>query len=141
MTLWVALDPVTRETGCLRYTPQSHLAGIKSGDCLPHEASFNLGFSQHLTPAGWESLSTEPGTEEAVIDDLMPGDCVVHHCQTVHRAEENTASVDSGLRRRALGIVYLGGSAKVDVAKYEHHLQSMKDQGVIPGLSREDAKL
>ena len=138
VTVWVALDPVTRATGCLRYTPQSHLAGLESGDCLPHEASYNLGFSQRLTQESWDSLTTE----EAVIDDLMPGDCVVHHSQTVHRAEENTSPIASGLRRRALGVVYLGTSAKVNAAKYAHHLQSMKDQGVIPGLKDSDnAKL
>ena len=137
VTIWLALDPVTRETGCLRYTPRSHLPGLESGECLPHEASYNLGFSQRLTAEGWESLGA---TEEVAIDDLLPGDCIVHHSQTVHRADENTAPVASGLRRRALGMVYLGASARVDEKRYGKHLQSMRDQGVIPGL-RDKPKL
>ena len=54
-----------------------------------------------------------------------------HHCQTVHRAEENTAPIDSGLRRRAIGIVYHGVSAKVNEVRYQRHIESIKSQGVI----------
>lgn len=48
LTIWVALDPITRETGCLRYLPLSH----KEGKCRPHTASYNLGFSQKLVEYG-----------------------------------------------------------------------------------------
>ena len=59
-------------TGCLRYTPYSHLPGLENGECLPHEDSFNLGFSQQLTAEG-RRLAAEVGPE-VVLDDLQPGD-------------------------------------------------------------------
>jgi ectoine hydroxylase-related dioxygenase (phytanoyl-CoA dioxygenase family) len=138
LTVWLALDPVTAETGCLRYTPRSHLPGLAAGECLPHEPSYNLGFSQQLTVEG-RRLTAAAGAAEAVLDDLRPGDAVVHHCQTVHRAEENTAPVGSGLRRRAMGIVYVGASARVDEVRHKAHLQSILDQGVID--KSQEAKL
>ena len=52
-------------------------------------------FSQQLTVEG-RRLAAAAGAAEAVLDDLQPGDAVVHHCQTVHRAEENTAPARAG---------------------------------------------
>ena len=45
---------------------------------------------------------------------ICAGDAVVHHCQTIHRADSNTADVSSGLLRRTLGAVYRGVSCRVD---------------------------
>jgi hypothetical protein len=67
-----------------------------------------------------------------VLDALRPGDAVVHHCQAVHRAEENTAPIQSGLMRRAFGVVYKGVSAKVDEVAFAAHVRSIKEQG-LPG--------
>ena len=105
MTIWVTLDPITAETGALRYLPYSHT----EGPCRPHTASYNLGFSQKLV-----EYSEADRAKEVVLDSLMPGDAVVHHCQIVHRAEENTADISSGLMRRAFGVVFKGVSARID---------------------------
>ena len=123
LTIWVALDAVTRETGALRYLPRSHLEGV----CRPHTASFNLGFSQTLV-----EYSDADRAAEEVVDWLQPGDAVVHHCQIIHRADENTADVASGLQRRAFGVVYRGESCEVDVVALASHVQSLVDQG-LPG--------
>ena len=65
-----------------------------------------------FTGAWWCHVTQE--NKEVVLDSLQPGDAVVHHCQIVHRAEENTADISSGLMRRAFGVVFKGVSARID---------------------------
>lgn len=105
-----------------RYLPGSHLEALR-----PHTASFNLGFSQTLVEYG----DADRAAEE-VVDMLQPGDAVVHHCQTIHRADENTADASSGLMRRAFGVVYRGESCEVDEVALAAHLHSLVEQG-LPG--------
>ena len=66
------------------------------------------------------------------MDNLDPGDAIVHHCQTIHRADENIADISSGRMRRAFGVVYRGQSCKVDELALAAHVQSIADQG-LPG--------
>ena len=48
-----------------------------------------------------------------------PGDLLVHHCLTVHRANGNTSAARS---RKALGMVYFSRYAKEDLErKNEYH--------------------
>jgi phytanoyl-CoA hydroxylase len=131
LTIWVTLDVVTRLTGALRYIPYSH----KEGVCRPHTASYNLGFSQKLV-----EYSDSDRASEVVVDQLQPGDAVVHHCQTIHRADQNNASVSSGLQRRAFGVVFRGQSCIVDDVALAEHVQSIVDQG-LPGGGAEREKL
>src|ERR1051325_10727273 len=70
-SLWIALDPVDRDNGCLWYARGSHKQGI-----LPHVASGVLGFSQGL--AGFD-----PGQADAAPIELNPGDAVAHHAATI----------------------------------------------------------
>lgn len=130
LTIWVALDAITPDGGALRYLPNSHL----EGPCRPHTASFNLGFSQRLV-----EYSEADRSREVVLNDLQPGDAVVHHCQVVHRAEENTAPLASGQMRRAFGVVFRGVSAKVDEVAHAAHIQSIKEQGLPGGGAAREA--
>ena len=43
-SLWLAIDPINEENGCLRYIPGSHRRGIR-----PHARTSILGFSQGIT--------------------------------------------------------------------------------------------
>ena len=43
LTIWVALDPIDEENGCLRFVRGSHKDGVR-----PHSRSSILGFSQHI---------------------------------------------------------------------------------------------
>src|SRR5258708_5605146 len=44
VTMWMALDPVDGENGCVRYLPGSHRTGLRE-----HDASNVLAFSQGIT--------------------------------------------------------------------------------------------
>ena len=77
-SVWMAIDPVDEENGCLRYIPGSHLRGIR-----PHALTTVLGFSQGITDYG-------PKDEEMeVMVEMQPGDAVVHHAEIIHRADPN----------------------------------------------------
>lgn len=117
LTIWMALDPVDDENGCLRYLPGSHRRGIR-----PHGRSNILGFSQGITDYGDEDFAQE------VRIHLQPGDIVAHHGETVHRADPNRSP---SRHRRAFAMVYKGVSCQRDesaFARYKTALQSQHQQ-------------
>lgn len=117
VTLWMALDPVDEENGCLRYVRGSHRDGIR-----PHGRSQVLGFSQGLLDY------QERDREREVAVHLEPGDVVAHHGNTIHRAEANRSLTRN---RRAFALVYKGGSCRRDeeaFARYQAALRSQHEQ-------------
>ena len=54
LTIWLALDPVDEENGCLRYVAGSHRQGIRA-----HARSNILGFSQGISDYGDEDRARE----------------------------------------------------------------------------------
>lgn len=112
-TLWLALDPVDSENGCLTYVAGSHRLGIR-----PHGATQVLGFSQGITDYGDDDRTRE------VAIDLNPGDLIAHHGETIHRADANRSK---DRQRRAFAMVFRGVSCQRDndaYARYEQALQS-----------------
>lgn len=67
-TVWLALDPISFETGALRYIPGSHVY------VRPHHKSGVRGFSQSVVSY------TEADRAAEVAVEMQPGDAVVHHC-------------------------------------------------------------
>ena len=106
VTMWLALDDVDEENGCVRYLPRSHVDGLR-----PHGKTGTLGFSQGITDYG---QPTDLDKELAIA--ARPGDLLVHHALTVHRADGNRSETRD---RRALGFIYYAASAKEDVAAHE----------------------
>jgi len=105
VTMWVALEPVDQETGCVRYLRGSHKAGLQD-----HSRTDVLGFSQAVD--GFERLRDD---YEEVAFPAAPGTLLAHHALTVHRADANR----SGTRtRQALGFIYFAARAKVDEARH-----------------------
>lgn len=100
VTLWIPLDDVDGEQGCLSYVPGSHRGGLRA-----HCPSGVLGFSRWVVGG--------VGEEEAVPQPCKAGDLLAHHSLTIHRAGANRSSVPS---RRALGLVYYGASVRIDEA-------------------------
>jgi len=116
VTLWIALDPVDDQNGCLRYVVGSHTRGIR-----PHAASKVLGFSQGITDYGPEDKKREQAIH------LEPGDLVAHHGELIHRADAN----DSDRHRRAFAIVFEGVSCERDteaLARYKAALRQQHQQ-------------
>jgi phytanoyl-CoA hydroxylase len=119
-TIWLALDPVDDENGCLRYLPGSHRRGFR-----PHGRSNVLGFSQGITDFGPDDAAAEKKIH------LAPGDAVAHHGMTIHRAEPNRSS---GRNRRAFAMVFKGVSCRRDEASFARYQESAKKQHDQMGL-------
>jgi phytanoyl-CoA hydroxylase len=116
-TLWLALDTVDEENGCLRYVVGSHRRGIRS-----HAATKVLGFSQGITDYGDDDLANE----RKVL--LQPGDLVAHHGETIHRAEPNRTS---SRHRRAYAMVFRGVSCQRDEAAFARYADAVKQQHAV----------
>ena len=107
VTMWLALENVDEENGCVRYIKGSHLKGMR-----PHGKTKTLGFSQGITDYGPEDRNNETWFV------TKPGDLLVHHSLTIHRADNNQSE---NRTRKALGFIYYAEKAKEDtVAKAEY---------------------
>jgi len=120
ITIWLALDPVDAENGCLRYVRGSHKQGYRN-----HARSKILGFSQGIT-----DYTPDDFTREVAIL-LQPGDAVAHYGMTIHRADANLSATH---HRRSFAIVYKGESCRRDEAAYERYLASARQQQEALGL-------
>jgi phytanoyl-CoA hydroxylase len=113
VTMWIALDRVTHENGCLHYALGSHHDGIR-----PHSQSNVLGFSQGLSDFGPRDRERE------IVVELPPGDLVVHHSRTIHWADAN----ESDRTRRAFALVYYAARAQRDDEAFARYLASSRNQ-------------
>jgi len=120
LTIWMALDPVDAENGCLRYVTGSHLRGIRS-----HSKSKILGFSQ-----GISDYTSEDFTREVAVP-LQPGDVVAHHGDTIHRADAN---ISSDRHRRSFAMVFKGVSCRRDEDAFARYSAAAKQQHEEMGL-------
>ncbi len=100
VTIWLALDDVDDENGCLRYVRGSHRQGMRA-----HRRTDTLGFSQGIGDYGDSDAANE------VKFHAHPGDALVHHAVTIHRADGN---VSENRTRQAIGLVYYSAAAKED---------------------------
>ncbi len=122
LTMWLALDEVDQQNGCVRYVRGSHLRGMRE-----HQRTGTLGFSQ-----GISGFPNQHDIDDEVAMPAKPGDLLVHDAMTIHRADENRSGNRS---RRSLGFIYYDQRAKEDTtaqAEYQHRLiTELKAQGKI----------
>ncbi len=118
VTMWLALDVVDETNGCVRYVPGSHRHGLRA-----HARTDTLGFSQGIPDYG----AADRQRETAMI--AQPGDLLVHHALTIHRADGNT----SDRPRRALGFIYYASAAREDAARQAAYQQSLTAQWISLG--------
>ncbi|MGM9509348.1 phytanoyl-CoA dioxygenase family protein [Larkinella sp. GY13] len=114
VTMWLALEDVDAENGCVRYVTGSHRNGIR-----PHGRTQTLGFSQGIT-----DFWTEDDQAQAVAFPAKPGDLLIHHSMTIHWAEANRTE---NRTRKAIGLIYWAESAKEDAeakAAYQKKLHA-----------------
>lgn len=100
-TVWVALEPSTRENGCLRVVPGSHL-GKKLHPHL-HEDRTDLTLNQRMAEGAFDAA-------DAVDLELQPGQMSMHDIYMIHGAEANT----SGIRRTGVALRYMPGTSHFD---------------------------
>lgn len=120
-TIWLALDDVDAENGCLRYVAGSHLAGFRT-----HGRSRVLGFSQGITDYSADDFARE------VAVTLRAGDAVAHHGMTIHRADANTSATR---HRRSFALVFKGVSCQRDEDAFARYLNSARQQHQELGLT------
>jgi ectoine hydroxylase len=100
----VALDPCTRENGCLQVLQGSHLMGridhVKVGD---------------QTGADPERVAEACKVLPLVYCEMDPGDVLLFHCNTLHRSDQN----HSPNRRTTFICCY--NAARNDPYKEHHH--------------------
>lgn len=104
-SLWLPLDPISRDV-CVEFVAGSHRWGklftpIRFGDHSPY--AFPSGTFD--TPP---DIDTESSRHEILAWDMEPGDCLVFHMRTVHRAPATSAL---GTARRAFSTRWLGDDA------------------------------
>jgi hypothetical protein len=99
VTAWVALSPATRESGCMRFVPGSHLREI-----VEHRDTFAAG---NMLSRG-QQIAVEVDESEAVDVTLRPGQVSLHHGRTFHGSHANR----SNDRRIGLAIRYIAPSMK-----------------------------
>jgi len=110
LTLWIAVDEVTRENGPIRFLKGSHLLG--------HLPTRNSGVRGNSVGLAEPPKFVE---DEQLVATLAPGDATVHHCQTVHCSAPNRTE------RSRLGLlaVYRGVETAID-----ERLQAIYQQAV-----------
>ena len=100
-SVWMPLDRVTRHVGALEFLRGSHRWGRRF-----HPRNFDSG-SDRPTEAREESLqafiASDP--EQIITTEADPGDCIVFHALTLHRAFGNTLP---DARRRAVALRLVG---------------------------------
>jgi len=103
VTGWLALEEVDEENGCIHYVRGSH----RQVEFRAHGQTGVLGFSQGITDFG-----TDEDKANTVSFPGSAGTFLMHHAKTVHWAGANQSSSRS---RRALGFIYYGKSAEIDI--------------------------
>jgi phytanoyl-CoA hydroxylase len=122
LTIWLALDAVDEENGCLRYVRGSHQRGLR-----PHGRTEVLGFSQGITDYGQADMRDE------VAVHLQVGDAVSHHGMTIHRADANQSAMR---HRRAFAMVFRGASCRRDEDAFARYQAALKAQHQGMGLQK-----
>ncbi|MCU0310065.1 MAG: phytanoyl-CoA dioxygenase family protein [Acidimicrobiales bacterium] len=108
-TTWVPLDPVTAESGAVRFVVGSHL------DRTPYRPNLFVTTTSIPGTAGVEvpdEAHLVSGGARIVSFDTEPGDVTVHHARTIHGAYANASATR---RRRAISVRYAGDDARFAV--------------------------
>ncbi|MDA1266202.1 MAG: phytanoyl-CoA dioxygenase family protein [Planctomycetota bacterium] len=110
VTLWLALDDVEEDQGCLTYAAGSHQLGLRA-----HAPSGVLGFSRGIE-------DYDPAAEDERAQPCRAGDLCAHHAFTIHRADANQRP---GRARRSLGFIYYDATAVEDRAAADRYQREL----------------
>lgn len=113
-TVWVALEDSTRENGCLRVIPRSHLARVSHSHL--HEDRQDVALQQRLADDAFDAAS-------AVDLELQPGQMSMHDVYMIHGAQANR----SAKRRTGVALRYMPGSSV-----FERNLDPVQGRSGVP---------
>ncbi len=136
MSMWIALDEVTPESGALRFIRGSHLWGRRfeprgSGDVTAHDNYRGRGDDDAL-PEGLEdmpNIDANPDDYDIVTIGAQPGDAIVFDMLMCHAASSNTTDH----RRRAIGLRFAGEQATYAVRNTRLSIHPNLDVGLEHG--------
>ncbi|MDF2960936.1 MAG: phytanoyl-CoA dioxygenase family protein [Paenibacillus sp.] len=92
LSMWLTLDDVDENNGCMMFVPGSHKIGKLTG--------INLVEPQNIFEF---AKGTEAAKNKPVIVRMKAGSCTFHHGLTFHFAHANT----TGKPRRVLAVIYM----------------------------------
>jgi len=113
LTVWVALDRVSKKNGGLYYYNKSHKSGL-----VNHVPSYAKGSSQTVSP------KVNLKKYKKITPKLNPGDALFHHSLLIHGSQANT----SGNRRRGLTFQFKPYNSKIDLLKKKKYINNLKLQ-------------
>ncbi|HQX60825.1 MAG TPA: phytanoyl-CoA dioxygenase family protein [Burkholderiaceae bacterium] len=113
-TVWVALDPSTRDNGCLRVIPGSHAAR----QCQPHLLEDRSDLVLNL-----RTDDTTFDVSTAVDLELQPGQMSMHDVYMIHGARVN----HSTQRRTGVALRYMPGTSV-----FERNLNPVDGKSGVP---------
>jgi phytanoyl-CoA hydroxylase len=119
LTIWIALDDIDEQNGCIYYAPYTHLTPTRKHQRYHPHTTFRI-----RSGVPGLSLCLHEHPEETDIPIIVKaGDMLMHHCNMVHRAGKN----NSNRRRRAIGIVFIPNSCTVDDRLNTYHKDRLKE--------------
>lgn len=118
VTMWLSLGHADASNGAVSYVRGSNRGGMR-----PHGSTGTLGFSQGI--ADW----SDSDDRACVQMEAGPGDMLVHHSLTIHRANNNSSDRD----RKSIGFIFYRDDVEIDKeahAAYQKKLhETLKNQG------------
>jgi ectoine hydroxylase-related dioxygenase (phytanoyl-CoA dioxygenase family) len=132
VSVWVALEGCTLESGVLSFVAGSHLWGKifiptafskKSGSAEFLQA--NSAYSESMP-----DIDAEPDKYQILRWDMEPGDILVFGGETIHGAAENN---DMGQRRAAMSVRYVGDDARWDPRPGTDPIVTQEQVSIQPG--------
>ncbi len=104
VTLWLALSPANRLSGCMKFIPGSHRQKI-----MPHKDTFS---ESNLLSRGQE-IAVDVNEDEAIFAELAPGQASMHHGRLFHASGPNKSQD----RRIGFAIRYIKPSMRQSSGK------------------------
>ena len=83
MNIWMAVDPATKENGCLQFIPGSHKSGVIHEHVM-YEDSVHIELPREEVSKAKEQFGLEH-------IELQPGDAVIWHSNLYHYSPPNTS--------------------------------------------------
>jgi ectoine hydroxylase-related dioxygenase (phytanoyl-CoA dioxygenase family) len=117
VTVWLALDDVDRENGCMQVLAGSHLA---------EEKAAYRAVAKESNTFGREIADLDEST--AVAFELRRGECSLHDGRIAHGARANT----SGRRRLGYTMRYLSADTTILPGRPEHRTWVARDRRAVP---------
>jgi chlorinating enzyme len=110
ITVWLAIDPSTRENGCMRVIPGTHGNGFSEYEPVDRE-----------THVFGSRVRADQFDESTAVDlEIQPGEFHLHHARIIHGSNANT----SGMRRCGYTMRYMSTRVKFfeDARRMKHQI-------------------